>query len=231
VPQAARQRVAAVLKPPSNLEPVGNTGGTTWMRPDRTVAPAFTPAAKPKPASLPGPDAVVSPSRRRLHVGIGLATIMFAVGAAYFLMPGPISEPAQERLAGEPAPTAPAALPSAPEPAPAQPPAALEQPTPATTTPDAAPPLSRPADAPAAPAPVVQPPAPPPATGLVKLDVKPWGEVVVDGRARGLSPPLKTLQLREGPHRIELRNPVGPPLVRDITVTASGAVAINHTFR
>ena len=63
------------------------------------------------------------------------------------------------------------------------------------------------------------------------LAIKPWGEVVVDGRARGLSPPLKVLQLPEGAHRVEVRNPAGPPLVREIKVTAGGRVEISHTFK
>ena len=63
------------------------------------------------------------------------------------------------------------------------------------------------------------------------LDIKPWGEVVVDGRARGLSPPLKTLRLPEGAHRIEVRNPAGPPLVREVKVAAGGRVEISHTFK
>jgi hypothetical protein len=63
------------------------------------------------------------------------------------------------------------------------------------------------------------------------LDIKPWGEVVVDGRARGLSPPLKTLQLPEGAHRIEVRNPAGAPLVREVKVAAGGRIEISHTFK
>ena len=63
------------------------------------------------------------------------------------------------------------------------------------------------------------------------LDIKPWGEVMVDGRARGLSPPLKLLQLPEGSHRIEVRNPAGATLVRDVKVSAGGRVEISHTFK
>jgi hypothetical protein len=63
------------------------------------------------------------------------------------------------------------------------------------------------------------------------LDIKPWGEVVVDGRPRGLSPPLKVLQLAEGPHRIEVRNPAGAALTRDVKVSAGGRVEISHTFK
>ena len=63
------------------------------------------------------------------------------------------------------------------------------------------------------------------------LDIKPCGEAVVDVRPRGLSPPLKVLQLPEGSHRIEVRNPAGAPLVRDVKVTAGGRVEIGHTFK
>ena len=63
------------------------------------------------------------------------------------------------------------------------------------------------------------------------LDIKPWGEVVIDGRARGLTPPLKVLQLPEGAHRIEVRNPAGAPLVRQVKVTAAGRVEISHIFK
>ena len=62
------------------------------------------------------------------------------------------------------------------------------------------------------------------------LGIKPWGEVLIDGRTRGLTPPLKVLQLPEGAHRIEVRNPAGPPFVREVRVTAGGRVEISHTF-
>ena len=80
--------------------------------------------------------------------------------------------------------------------------------------------------------PTPPPPAPPPApTGRVTLDVKPWGEVVVDGRPRGLSPPLKNLVLPEGRHRIEVRNPAGAPVVQDVDVKAGRSVSVAHTFK
>lgn len=90
--------------------------------------------------------------------------------------------------------------------------------------------------APAAnPATAAQPPPPPaavaPPTGRVALDIKPWGEVMVDGRARGLSPPLKNLSLPEGKHRIEIRNPVAAAVVRDVDVKAGRSESISLTFK
>ena len=41
--------------------------------------------------------------------------------------------------------------------------------------------------------------------------VRPWGEVTVDGRKVGLTPPLKVLQLPPGQHVIAIRNAIGQP--------------------
>jgi len=56
-----------------------------------------------------------------------------------------------------------------------------------------------------APAPAPEPVAPP-ANGSLAIAVSPWGEVLVDGSSRGISPPLSTLTLPAGRHTIEIRN-------------------------
>jgi serine/threonine protein kinase len=234
MPAGARQRVPAALRPPFAVEPGGHLGDRARSLSHAALPPA--PAPKPQPVSpAPGPEPVASPPRRRLPVLIGLLALLLIAGTGYFVLQDVISEPPDATVAVEPAHTAPVAPPQAPDPAPKPSPAAFEPPPPTATAPAVAPPSSESSDAPAAAAapvaPVVQPPAPPPATGIVRFDVKPWGEVLVDGRARGLTPPLKTLQLPEGRHRIEVRNPVGPSLVREVEVTAAGSVAINHTFK
>lgn len=45
----------------------------------------------------------------------------------------------------------------------------------------------------------------------VKIDIRPWGEVVVDGTPRGISPPLRTLSLPPGQHTVVVRNADLPP--------------------
>ena len=50
------------------------------------------------------------------------------------------------------------------------------------------------------------PPAAPPGNGRVVLNIRPWGQVFVDGADRGVSPPLKSLSLRPGIYNIEVRN-------------------------
>jgi hypothetical protein len=54
---------------------------------------------------------------------------------------------------------------------------------------------------------------------------------VVDGKPRGVSPPLKELALPEGRHRIELRNPGFPGYVGEVDVKAGGSVVVQYTFR
>jgi class 3 adenylate cyclase len=67
--------------------------------------------------------------------------------------------------------------------------------------------------------------------GRIELAVAPWGEVVVDGRSRGLSPPLRVLELPAGTHTVEIRNSTFPAHVSKVEVKAGEAVKIQHRFR
>lgn len=55
----------------------------------------------------------------------------------------------------------------------------------------------------------------------VKLTVKPWGEVRVDGKKIGISPPMKRFQLPEGKHQIRISNSAYPDFTRDLEVVKS----------
>ncbi|MCL4746874.1 MAG: hypothetical protein KJZ83_15890, partial [Burkholderiaceae bacterium] len=67
------------------------------------------------------------------------------------------------------------------------------------------------------------------ATGTARLTVIPWGQVYVDGKLRGVSPPLKQLTLPEGRHEIEFRN--GDAVARrSVTVRAGRSVSVEHRF-
>ena len=70
----------------------------------------------------------------------------------------------------------------------------------------------------------------PPADGLVTLAITPWGEVLVDGERRGVSPPLTTLRLRPGSYSIEVRNGDAPPLQARIEVKAGETKTLRHRF-
>ncbi|KRB89985.1 serine/threonine protein kinase [Noviherbaspirillum sp. Root189] len=69
-----------------------------------------------------------------------------------------------------------------------------------------------------------------PALGTVKLMIKPWGNISVDGVARGPSPPLKRLSLPEGKHQIVIENPAFPSRTVDIDVVGKKQISIEHSF-
>ena len=74
-------------------------------------------------------------------------------------------------------------------------------------------------------------PLPPPAkTATLGFDVSPWGEIYVDGKLHGTTPPVRTVDLPPGRHRIELRNSVQPPYVIYTTLEAGDVRRIRHQF-
>ncbi|HWH81799.1 MAG TPA: serine/threonine-protein kinase [Burkholderiaceae bacterium] len=68
------------------------------------------------------------------------------------------------------------------------------------------------------------------ATGTLRLAVSPWGEVEVDGKAAGTTPPLTELSLPAGPHRIVIRNTDLPPYQGTVNVAADQAATLKHRF-
>jgi len=69
------------------------------------------------------------------------------------------------------------------------------------------------------------------APGRLELAVAPWGEVLLDGKSRGLSPPLRVLEVPPGPHTVEIRNSTFPAHVTRVEVKPGEAVKIQHRFR
>jgi hypothetical protein len=67
--------------------------------------------------------------------------------------------------------------------------------------------------------------------GTIRLAIAPWGRVIVDGKERGVSPPLRQIELPQGPHTVEIRNTTFPSHVAKIEVKAGQAVKIKHRFR
>lgn len=69
-----------------------------------------------------------------------------------------------------------------------------------------------------------------PTLGTVKLMIKPWGNISVNGVARGPSPPLKRLSLPEGKHQVVIENPAFPSRTVDIDVVGKKQISIEHSF-
>ena len=62
------------------------------------------------------------------------------------------------------------------------------------------------------------------------LSVKPWGTVYVDGKERGVSPPLKKLTLTAGVHMVKIANPGFPDHISRIVVKKGAPGTIAHDF-
>ena len=66
--------------------------------------------------------------------------------------------------------------------------------------------------------------------GQIVLQIAPWGEVFVDGRSKGVSPPMRSIEVAPGPHDVEVRNANFPPHVARIEVRAGQEVRVRHRF-
>jgi serine/threonine protein kinase len=67
-------------------------------------------------------------------------------------------------------------------------------------------------------------------TALLVFAVSPWGEIYINGKLHGTTPPIATLDLPPGRHRIEVRNPSQPAYVTYATVRAGDVRRIRHEF-
>ncbi len=60
--------------------------------------------------------------------------------------------------------------------------------------------------------------------------VLPWGEVFIDGKRLGASPPLKEVKLPPGRHRIEIKNATFSPYRKTVQLKAGESMKIRHKF-
>lgn len=68
------------------------------------------------------------------------------------------------------------------------------------------------------------------ASATLSFAIAPWGEVRVDGRSYGASPPLTHLPLPPGEHWIEIDNGVSDPYRAAVRLNAGQALRIQHNF-
>jgi hypothetical protein len=136
---------------------------------------------------------------------------------------------------------APEEEPPAAAPAPPEPPAAAtpprEPPKKKAAPPRTARKVAPPAPAAPPPEPVVQAaldPAPSapraPETGTLLLAVLPWGDIYIDGKRHGATPPLATIELPPGRHRVEIRNASHPSYFTLIQVQPGERRRLEHRF-
>jgi hypothetical protein len=70
----------------------------------------------------------------------------------------------------------------------------------------------------------------PGATAKLIIAVSPQGELYVDGKHYGTTPPITTLDLEPGLHRIEIRSGSRRPYVTYMTLQAGDVRRIRHEF-
>jgi hypothetical protein len=68
-------------------------------------------------------------------------------------------------------------------------------------------------------------------TATLVFDVSPWGEIYVDGKLHGTTPPVNTVDLPPGSYRIELRNPTQPHYLSYATLEPGDVRRIRHQFQ
>jgi len=83
--------------------------------------------------------------------------------------------------------------------------------------------------------PVVASPAAPASTGAaasgtVVFRIEPWGEILIDKKPTGVSPPLVQMALPAGTHQIEVKHGNDMPWIVQINVEAALPVTVSHRF-
>ncbi len=67
-------------------------------------------------------------------------------------------------------------------------------------------------------------------TATLRLAVSPWGEILVDGKRVGISPPTSQITVEPGVHQLEIRNGSFPVFSESVTVSAGETRTIKHRF-
>jgi hypothetical protein len=71
---------------------------------------------------------------------------------------------------------------------------------------------------------------PPVLPAVIRLEITPRGDVLIDGVPQGASPPLREIEVHPGPHTIEVRNHPSPPLRLELSLGSGQEMTISHTF-
>ncbi|MDD4912155.1 MAG: adenylate/guanylate cyclase domain-containing protein [Sideroxydans sp.] len=66
---------------------------------------------------------------------------------------------------------------------------------------------------------------------VLNLSVQPWGEVYMDGKLQGVSPPLLELQVVSGTHKVEIRNSSFPVYIEVVKAKPGAKIKIQHSFK
>lgn len=76
-----------------------------------------------------------------------------------------------------------------------------------------------------------QPSVTAPTQATLGFSVLPWGEIFIDGKSRGASPPLREIRLPPGKHLIEIKNTNLPAYSQTVELEAGANKTIRHKFK
>jgi hypothetical protein len=65
---------------------------------------------------------------------------------------------------------------------------------------------------------------------ILQLDIRPTGELYVDGERKGTVPPLVRVSVPPGPHTIEVRNGRFKPVKMDVELSPGEELQVKHVF-
>jgi class 3 adenylate cyclase len=65
----------------------------------------------------------------------------------------------------------------------------------------------------------------------VAFRILPWGEIYINGKKKGVSPPLTTVKLKPGKYSIEVKNSSFPVYSQVVEVKSHDNIEIKHTFQ
>ena len=65
----------------------------------------------------------------------------------------------------------------------------------------------------------------------VFLNIAPWGEVFVNGKSQGVSPPRKFIKLDPGKYKIEIRNTSFPVKMENLDLKPRDEITLRHRFQ
>ena len=70
-----------------------------------------------------------------------------------------------------------------------------------------------------------------PTQATLGFSVLPWGEIFIDGKSLGASPPLREIRLPPGKHQIEIKNTDLPSYRQSVELEAGASKMIRHKFK
>jgi len=65
----------------------------------------------------------------------------------------------------------------------------------------------------------------------INFRILPWGEIYINGKKRGVSPPLTSVKLKPGKYSIEIMNSSFPTYTQAVEVKSNGNIEIKHKFQ